>query len=125
MNVHIGGGGRMEPIGSEVLPAPEDINIAVQLSVKYVRKVNGIPSSSNGTRYHCLAYTTWGYLAVSFARIRRRSHQFEPTSRYHSSISYHIRYFYLSLSFLSFAILLLSPCASTCHSIRTTCHLNN
>jgi hypothetical protein len=117
LEVHIGGGGWIEPIGSGVLPAPEDINIAVQLSVKYVRKVNGIPSSSNGTRYHRLAYTTWGYLAVSFVRIRRRFHQFEPTSRYQSSISYHIRYFYLSLSFPSFTILLLSPCASICHSI--------
>jgi hypothetical protein len=43
-----------------VISAPEDINFAVQLSVKYVRKVNGIPSSSNGTRYRRLAYTTWG-----------------------------------------------------------------
>ena len=51
MDVHIGGGGgggRMEPTGISVLPASEDINIAVQLSVKYVTKVNGIPSSSNG-----------------------------------------------------------------------------
>lgn len=71
--VYIDCGVRIEPIAIAVLPAEVDINIAVQLSVKYVTKVNGIPSSSSGFRYHRLAYTTWGYLAVSFARIRRRS----------------------------------------------------
>lgn len=72
--IHIGdGSGRMEPTGNVVLSAPVDISNAVQVSVKYVRKVNGNPSSSNGTRYHCLVYTTWGYLAVSLTRIHRRS----------------------------------------------------
>jgi len=58
LEVHIGGGGRIEPIGNAVFSAALDINIAVHLSVKYVTKVNGIPSSSNGSRYHSLAYTT-------------------------------------------------------------------
>ena len=57
MEVHIGDGGgggggggvgTSERIGIAVLPVAEDIKIAVQLSVKYVTKVNGIPSSSNG-----------------------------------------------------------------------------
>lgn len=49
-------------------PAPADISIAVQVSVKYVRKVNGTPSSCNGIPYLCLAHTTCGYLAVPFTR---------------------------------------------------------
>jgi hypothetical protein len=58
LEVHIGGGGTIEPIGNAVFPAALDINNAVQFSVKYVTKVNGIPSSSNGSRYHRLPYTT-------------------------------------------------------------------
>jgi hypothetical protein len=106
LEVHIGGGGgrRMEPIGIAVLLAAEDIKIAVQLSVKYVTKVNGIPSSSNGWRYHRLAFTTGGYLACLLRAHTWTFHQFELTSRYQGSISYYIRYFYLALSFPSFTI---------------------
>jgi len=55
-------------------PAPADISIAVQVSVKYVRKVNGTPSSSNGMRYlspSCSQH--FGLSSLSFACTHRRS----------------------------------------------------
>lgn len=118
--------GRRKPMGNAVLLAPPDISIAVQVSVKYVRKVNGIPSSSNGTRYHHLAYTTWGYLAVSFTRIHRRSinskQLLDIRALCHTTFSIFISPS-PSLTLLSTASIF-SSCVSLCYCIRIACHLN-